>query len=84
MVLDRLAEAPSPSASAKKFSNLEDSNLYQCKRKLSDGHFFASIKVLSSSSVAPLSPDTLAALESKHPFAPPPVLPSIPFNEEAL
>ena len=40
--------------------------------------------MLSSSGVTPLSPDTLQALESKHPFAPAPILPSIPCNEEAL
>ena len=51
---------------------------------LRDGHFSAAIKVLSSSDVVPLFPDTLRALESKHLFAPPLVLPSIPCNEEAL
>ena len=84
LALDRLAEAPPPSASAKKVSNLEDSNLFQCERKLGDGHFFAAIKVLSSSGVAPLSTAILQALESKHPFAPPLELPSIPCDEKAL
>ena len=82
LVLDHLAEAPPPSASVKEVRNLEDSNLYQCKRKFEDGHVFVAIKVLSSSSVAPLFTDTLQALESRHPFAPTPVLPSC--NEEAL
>ena len=39
LVLDRLAEVPLSSASAMKVFNLVDSNLYQCKRKLGDGHF---------------------------------------------
>ena len=79
-----LAKVPPPSATAKKVSNLEDSNLYQCKHKLRDGHFAGAIKVLSSSGMAPLSTDTLQALESKHPFVPSLILPSIPSNEEAL
>ena len=64
--------------------NLEGSNLYQCKRKLEEGHFTVVIKVLSSSGITPFSPNTLNTLDSKHPFAPPPVLPSIPCYEEAL
>lgn len=44
-VLDRLAEVALSCANAKNDSNLEDSNLYQCKRKLGDGHFPAAIKV---------------------------------------
>ena len=75
LVMDWLAEIRLPSSSAKRVSNLEDSNLYQCKRKHGDGHFTATIKVLSSSGVAPFSSDTLEALESMHPFAPPPLRP---------
>lgn len=70
LVLDYLSELPLPSVSVKKISSLEDSNLFQCKRKLGDGHITAAIKVLSSSGVRPFSPDTLLALESKHPLAP--------------
>ena len=40
--------------------------------------------MFSSSGVAPFSLDTLEAHESKYPFEPPPVLPSITCNEEAL
>lgn len=49
LVMDCLAEAPYPPVSAKIISSIEDSNLYQCKRKLGDGHFTTAIKVLSSS-----------------------------------
>ena len=79
LVLDRLAEVPPPSASAKKVSNLEYSNLFQCNCKLEDGRYTTLIKVLSSSGV-----DTLQASESKHSFAAPSVLPSIPLDEEAI
>ena len=70
LVLDYLSELPLPSVSVKKISSLEDSNLFQCKRKLGDGHITAAIKVLSSSGVAPFFLDTLQTLEAKHPFTP--------------
>ena len=69
LILDCLAGYPLCD-SVKKVYNLEGSNLYQCKRKLGDGHFTVAIKMLS--------------LDSKHLFAPPPVLPSISCHGEAL
>ncbi|KAL8157996.1 hypothetical protein AgCh_002631 [Apium graveolens] len=62
----------------------EEANLFQCKRKLADGHFTAAIKVLTSSGVAPDTPYTLAELESKHPFIPSPVLNSTVIGVDAL
>lgn len=51
------------------------SNVKQCLRKISDGHFTAAVKVLCSSGVAPFGTDTLTALLAKHPILPPPVMP---------
>nr|GEV06728.1 auxilin-like protein [Tanacetum cinerariifolium] len=50
-------------------------NVKQCLRKVSDGHFTAAVKVLCSSGVAPFGTDTLSALLAKHPILPPPVMP---------
>ncbi|GJW26690.1 putative reverse transcriptase domain-containing protein [Tanacetum coccineum] len=52
--------------------------------KKGDGHFTAAIKVLTSSGVAPSTPDTLHELEAKHPFVPPPTLSSSPLGEDVL
>ena len=82
LVLDRLTEVPLSCANAKKVSNLEDSNFFQCKRKLGDGNFMAAIKVLSLFGVEPFSSKTLQALEYKHLTAPLPVLPSFPVMRE--
>ena len=50
-------------------------NLRQCRKKISDGHFTAAMRVLSSSGIAPYSLSTLTALRDKHPAAPLPALP---------
>nr|GEU34447.1 hypothetical protein [Tanacetum cinerariifolium] len=71
LVFDRLAKL-TPSFSRVKKSNIHDeSNVVQCKHKLGDGNFTTAIKVITSSSVAPSTPNTLHELESKHPYAPP-------------
>ncbi|MFS7972398.1 hypothetical protein Hanom_Chr09g00844251 [Helianthus anomalus] len=59
-------------------------NIKQCLRKVSDGHFTAAVKVLCSSGVAPRGESTMQALIDKHPFAPPPNLPSTPLSQPAL
>ncbi|GKE20519.1 hypothetical protein Tco_1432031 [Tanacetum coccineum] len=84
LVVDRLAEATPSFHGVKKSKNSDEVNLFQCKRKLGDGHFTAAIKVLTSSGVAPCTPDTLHDLEAKHPFAPPPTLSSSPLGGDVL
>ncbi|GJV07725.1 hypothetical protein Tco_1345381 [Tanacetum coccineum] len=49
-----------------------------------DGHFTTTMKVLSSSGVALYSDDTNKALEAKHPYKPPPFMPSKTFYEPPL
>nr|GEV73554.1 hypothetical protein [Tanacetum cinerariifolium] len=61
-----------------------NTNIKQCLRKVTDGHFTAKVKVLSSSGVAPYYDDTIKALEAKHPYKPPPSMPSITFSEPPL
>ncbi|GKB63897.1 hypothetical protein Tco_0920083 [Tanacetum coccineum] len=61
-----------------------NTNIKQCLRKVADGHFTAAVKVLSSSGVAPYCDDTIKALEAKHPYKPPPSMPSITFSEPPL
>ncbi|GJR15355.1 hypothetical protein Tco_0798007 [Tanacetum coccineum] len=61
-----------------------NTNIKQCLRKVADGHFTAAVKVLSSSGVAPYCDDTINALEAKHPYKPPPSMPSITFSEPPL
>ncbi|GJZ19199.1 putative reverse transcriptase domain-containing protein, partial [Tanacetum coccineum] len=56
-------------------SSTVGTNVKQCLRKVSDGHFTAVVKVLCSSGVAPFGTDTLTALLAKHPILPPPVMP---------
>lgn len=68
----------------KKPKEQDEANLVQCKRKLGDGHFTAAIKVLTSSGIAPSTPDTLHELEAKHPYAPPPSPSSSPLGEDVL
>ena len=70
LVMDCLAEGPLSFSGAKKIKHQDSVNLGQCKRKQGDGHFTAAIKVLTSSGVAPSTPDTLQELEAKHPFPP--------------
>ncbi|GJV83123.1 putative reverse transcriptase domain-containing protein [Tanacetum coccineum] len=51
-------------------SSTVGTNIKQCLRKVSDGHFTAAVKVLCSSGVAPFGTDTLTALLAKHPILP--------------
>ena len=59
-------------------------NVRQCLRKVADGHFTAAVKVLCSSWVAPFGGDPTKALEDKHPYKPPPSIPSTIFSEPPL
>ncbi|GKG35862.1 hypothetical protein Tco_0441016 [Tanacetum coccineum] len=59
--------------------DLGERNIKQCKRKISDGHYTAVVRVLSSSGVAPYSDATLEDLKTNNPFKPAPSLPRIPF-----
>ncbi|GKB85550.1 hypothetical protein Tco_0957822 [Tanacetum coccineum] len=54
-----------------------NTNIKQCLRKVADGHFTAAVKVLSSSGLAPYCDDIIKALEAKHPYKPPPTMPSL-------
>ncbi|XP_026383845.1 uncharacterized protein LOC113279368 [Papaver somniferum] len=58
--------------------NQVDANLRLCRRKLGQGSYTTVIRVLTSSGVAPLSDNTLVDLKLKHPYAPPPTLPTAP------
>ncbi|GJZ43899.1 hypothetical protein Tco_0591154 [Tanacetum coccineum] len=64
--------------------DLGERNIKQCKRKISDGHYTAVVRVLSSSGVAPYSDATLEDLKTKNPFKPAPSLPRIPFDHHHL
>ncbi|GJR94893.1 putative reverse transcriptase domain-containing protein [Tanacetum coccineum] len=61
-----------------------NSNIKQCIRKVADEHFMAAVKVLSSLGVALYCDDTTKASEAKHPYKPPPSMPSITFSEPPL
>ncbi|GJU78916.1 hypothetical protein Tco_1275986 [Tanacetum coccineum] len=61
-----------------------NTNIKKCLRKVADGHFTAAIKVSSSSGVAPYCDDSIKALEAKHPYKPPPSIPSITFSKPPL
>lgn len=63
---------------------LVEQNVKQCKRKISDGHYSAAIRVLSSSGVAPYNDSTLEDLKIKHPFVQAPSLPDIPLDHHHL
>ncbi|GJZ06821.1 hypothetical protein Tco_0540614, partial [Tanacetum coccineum] len=54
--------------------NLEvgERNVKQCKRKICDGHYTTTVRVLSSSGVAPYNDATLKDLKAKHPPKPSP------------
>ncbi|GJY65899.1 putative reverse transcriptase domain-containing protein [Tanacetum coccineum] len=84
LVSDRLAELTPSFSGVKKSNKHDEANVVQCKRKLGDGHFTAAIKVLTSSGVAPSTPDTMHELEAKHPYAPPLTLSSSPLGVDAL
>jgi len=64
--------------------NMGSSSVRQCLRKVADGHFTAAVKVLCSSGVAPFSGATMKALEAKHPFMPPPAMPTAMFSEPPM
>ncbi|GKG62718.1 hypothetical protein Tco_0636449, partial [Tanacetum coccineum] len=55
--------------------DLGEWNIKQCKRKISDRHYTAAVRVLASSGVAPYSDVTLEDLKTKRPFKPAPSLP---------
>ncbi|GJY01616.1 hypothetical protein Tco_0359768 [Tanacetum coccineum] len=61
-----------------------NTNIKQCLRKVTDGHFMTVVKVLSSSGVAPYYDDTIKTLEAKHPYKPPSSMPNITFSEPPL
>jgi hypothetical protein len=52
--MDLLVEVTPSFNGVKKTKDRDGANLFQCKRKLGDGHFTAAIKVLTSSGVAPI------------------------------
>ncbi|GKB51931.1 hypothetical protein Tco_0902684 [Tanacetum coccineum] len=59
-------------------------NIKRCLCKVADGHFTITLKVLSSSGVASYCDDTIKSLEAKHPYKPPPCMPSITFSKPPL
>ncbi|GJR93619.1 hypothetical protein Tco_0265793 [Tanacetum coccineum] len=61
-----------------------NTNIKQCLRKVADRQVTAAVKVISSSGVTPYCDDTIKALEGKHPYKPPPSMPSITFSEPPL
>ncbi|GKE14805.1 putative reverse transcriptase domain-containing protein [Tanacetum coccineum] len=64
--------------------DLVEQNVKQCKRKICAGHYTATIRFLSSSSVAPYNDVTLKDLKAKHPLKPTPSLPHIPIDHHQL
>nr|GEW46054.1 hypothetical protein [Tanacetum cinerariifolium] len=84
LVSDRLADLTPSFSGVKKSDKHDEANVIQCKRKLGDGHFTAAIMVITSSGVAPSTPETLHKLEAKHPYAPPLNLSSSPLGVDAL
>ncbi|KAD4384463.1 hypothetical protein E3N88_24631 [Mikania micrantha] len=73
-------DKPSPSSN----NSATQTNVKQCLRKVANGHFTATVKVLCSSGVAPFGNDTLKALVAKHPTLPPPVMPDFLLSEPPL
>ena len=78
------ALAASPPRSVEVDEDMEERSILQCKRKVSDGHFTAAVRVLSSSGIAPYSDATLEDLTAKHPFVPGPSLSSLPADQPFL
>ncbi|CAI8582991.1 unnamed protein product [Vicia faba] len=60
------------------------SNVKHNLRKVEDGHFTATVKVLGSSGVAPYNEHTMKALEAKHSYRPPPSMSTTLFSEVLL
>ncbi|CAL1381161.1 unnamed protein product [Linum trigynum] len=63
---------------------LSELNLWQCQRKICDGHYTVVVRVLSSSSIAPYSKATLVTLHDKHPVTPSPSLPTLAMDHHPL
>lgn len=59
-------------------------NMKQCLRKISDGHYSAAVKVLTSSGIAPNTPQTRLLLQWKHPHASALTLPTFPCIENSI
>ncbi|GJZ07123.1 hypothetical protein Tco_0540916 [Tanacetum coccineum] len=80
-----LAE-PSPSWLNIDEKNLDlgERNVKQCKRKIYDGYYTTTVRVFSSSGVAPYNDATLGDLKAKHPFKPAPLLPYIHIDHHHL
>lgn len=55
-----------------------------CRRKLSNGHYTATIRILSSNGLDPPTSDTLFELQQKHIFARPPIIPAEDISAPAL
>nr|GEV28758.1 hypothetical protein [Tanacetum cinerariifolium] len=69
LVRETLAESSSPMVDVDKGDHeLSEQNLKQCKRKICDGHYTTTVRVLSSSGVSPYNDATLQELKAKHPF----------------
>ncbi|XP_026409143.1 uncharacterized protein LOC113304283 [Papaver somniferum] len=54
----------------------KNTKLSACRRKLSNNHYTAAIRILSSNGLASPTPDTLFELQQKHSFARPPIIPA--------
>ncbi|KAL8117831.1 hypothetical protein AgCh_015653 [Apium graveolens] len=64
--------------------DLGEHNINRFKRKISDGHYIAAVRVLLSSVIAPYNAATLEDLNVRHPFRPPPSLPHTPTDHQHL
>nr|GEU76360.1 hypothetical protein [Tanacetum cinerariifolium] len=85
LVRETLAKSSSPMVDVDEGDlGLSERNLNQCKRKICDDHYTATVRVFSSSGVAPYNDATLQELKSKHPFKSAPSLPDMPFNNHHL
>ncbi|GJT56033.1 hypothetical protein Tco_0991087 [Tanacetum coccineum] len=85
LVKEALAEhSPSWSNIDEENLNVGERNVKQCKREICDGHYTTTIRVLSSSGVAPYNDATLEDLKAKHPLKPAPSLPHIPIDYHQL
>ncbi|XP_026383543.1 uncharacterized protein LOC113279040 [Papaver somniferum] len=80
-LLDLTKQPPKQRVASKKKSS---KNLVACRKKLSYSHYTAAIRILSSSGVAPPTPDTLYELQQKHPLAQPPVIPTEAISAPAI
>ncbi|PNY11520.1 hypothetical protein L195_g008128 [Trifolium pratense] len=65
-------------------AKLVDSMLDNYGHEGQDGHFTAAVKVLGSSGVSPCNGGTLKALGDKHPYMPPPYVPTIMYSDVPL